>query len=67
MHSEKDGTDYKYNLRQGIQPQELSAFLLQKIKQDAEAFLDDKVEKTVITVPAYFNDNQRQATKMQER
>ena len=60
----KMGTDYKYNLRgKDYRPQELSAFLLQKIKQDAEAFLGDKVEKAVITVPAYFNDNQRQATK----
>ncbi len=60
----KMGTDYKYALRgKEYRPQELSAFLLQKIKQDAEAFLGDKVEKAVITVPAYFNDNQRQATK----
>jgi molecular chaperone DnaK len=60
----KMGTDYKYSLRgKEYRPQELSAFLLQKIKQDAEAFLGDKVEKAVITVPAYFNDNQRQATK----
>ncbi|HVE14572.1 MAG TPA: molecular chaperone DnaK, partial [Elusimicrobiota bacterium] len=42
---------------------QLSAFLLQKVKRDAESFLGDKVEKAVITVPAYFNDNQRQATK----
>src|SRR3989338_7475986 len=40
-----------------------SAFILQKIKRDAESFLGDKVEKAVITVPAYFNDAQRQATK----
>jgi len=60
----KMGTDYKYSLRgKDYKPQELSAFLLQKIKQDAEAFLGEKVEKAVITVPAYFNDNQRQATK----
>ena len=60
----KMGSDYKYNLRgKEYRPQELSAFLLQKIKQDAEAFLGEKVEKAVITVPAYFNDNQRQATK----
>jgi len=60
----KMGTDYKYSLRgKEYRPQELSAFLLQKIKQDAEAFLGDTVEKAVITVPAYFNDNQRQATK----
>ena len=44
-------------------PQQLSAFILQKVKRDAEAYLSDKVEKAVITVPAYFNDNQRQATK----
>jgi len=44
-------------------PQQLSAFLLQKVKLDAESFLGDTVEKAVITVPAYFNDNQRQATK----
>ncbi len=44
-------------------PQQLSAFVLQKVKEDAETFLGDKVEKVVITVPAYFNDNQRQATK----
>ncbi|MBI5223747.1 molecular chaperone DnaK [Candidatus Micrarchaeota archaeon] len=44
-------------------PQEISAFILQKIKRDSEAFLGEKVEKAVITVPAYFNDNQRQATK----
>src|SRR3989304_4378879 len=60
----KMGTDYKYSLRgKDYRPQELSAFLLQKIKRDAEAFLGEKVEKAVITVPAYFNDNQRQATK----
>lgn len=60
----KMGTDYKYSLRgKDYKPQELSAFLLQKIKQDAEAFLGEKVDKAVITVPAYFNDNQRQATK----
>ncbi len=60
----KMGTDYKYKLQgKDYRPQELSAFLLQKIKQDAEAFLGEKVEKAVITVPAYFNDNQRQATK----
>src|SRR5487761_2569200 len=60
----KMGTVNKYR-PQGKEytPQQLSAFLLQKIKRDAEAFLGDKVEKAVITVPAYFNDNQRQATK----
>ena len=44
-------------------PQQISAFLLQKIKRDAEAFLGEPVTKAVITVPAYFNDNQRTATK----
>src|SRR5580658_4665698 len=44
-------------------PQQISAFILQKIKEDAEAHLGEKVEKAVITVPAYFNDSQRQATK----
>lgn len=44
-------------------PQEVSAFILQKIKRDAESYLGEKVEKAVITVPAYFNDHQRQATK----
>ena len=61
----KMGTDHKYKGLGGKEytPQQLSAFLLQKVKEDAEAFLGDKVEKAVITVPAYFNDNQRQATK----
>jgi molecular chaperone DnaK len=60
----KMGTDFKYSI-DGKQytPQQLSAFLLQKIKSDAEAFLGTKIQKAVITVPAYFNDNQRQATK----
>ena len=44
-------------------PQQITAFILQKIKRDAEAFLGDKVDKAVLTVPAYFNDNQRTATK----
>jgi molecular chaperone DnaK len=60
----KMGTDYKYKLHgKEYTPQQLSAYLLQKIKRDAEAFIGEKVEKAVITVPAYFNDNQRQATK----
>jgi molecular chaperone DnaK len=60
----KMGTDYKVNIfGKEYTPQQISAFILQKIKRDAEAFLGDKVEKAVITVPAYFNDNQRQATK----
>ena len=60
----KMGTEYRYRLHgKEYTPQQLSAYLLQKIKRDAEAFLGEKVEKAVITVPAYFNDNQRQATK----
>ncbi len=60
----KMGTDYRYRLGdREFTPQQLSAFLLQKIKRDAEAFLGQEVKKAVITVPAYFNDNQRQATK----
>ncbi len=60
----KMGTDYKVTVRgKSFTPQQISAFILQKIKQDAEAFLGERVEKAVITVPAYFNDNQRQATK----
>ena len=60
----KMGENFKYNLRgQEFTPQQLSAFVLQKVKKDAEAFLGEPVEKAVITVPAYFNDNQRQATK----
>src|SRR5208283_880314 len=60
----KMGTDYKYKIfGKEYSPQELSAILLQKIKKDAEAFLGEAITKAVITVPAYFNDNQRQATK----
>ncbi|KAF5420678.1 MAG: molecular chaperone DnaK [Candidatus Methanomarinus sp.] len=60
----KMGTDHRVTIRdKSFTPQDISAFILQKIKQDAEAHLGDKVEKAVITVPAYFNDNQRQATK----
>ena len=60
----KMGTDYKYKANgKEYTPQQLSAFVLQKIKKDAEEFLGEKVEKAVITVPAYFDDNQRQATK----
>jgi molecular chaperone DnaK len=61
----KMGTDYRYRGPDGKEytPQQLSAFLLQKIKRDAEAFLGEKIQNAVITVPAYFNDNQRQATK----
>ena len=60
----KMGTGYLYKIYgKEYKPQELSAILLQKIKHDAEAFLGEEVRKAVITVPAYFNDNQRQATK----
>lgn len=60
----KMGTDFKFNIYgKQYTPQQISAFILQKIKKDAEAFLGETVDKAVITVPAYFNDNQRQATK----
>ncbi len=60
----KMGEDFKFKVYgKEYTPQQISAFILQKIKKDAEAFLGDKVEKAVVTVPAYFNDNQRQATK----
>jgi molecular chaperone DnaK len=60
----KMGTDYKYVVNnKEFTPQQLSAFILQKIKKDAEAYLGESITKAVITVPAYFNDNQRQATK----
>ena len=60
----KMGTDFKYKAHgKEYTPQQISAFILQKIKQDAEAYLGDKVTEAVITVPAYFNDAQRQATK----
>src|SRR5579883_113395 len=60
----KMGTDYKVRVYgKEYTPQQISAFILQNIRADAEAFLGEKVNKAVITVPAYFNDNQRQATK----
>ncbi|MFH1460802.1 MAG: molecular chaperone DnaK, partial [Patescibacteria group bacterium] len=60
----KMGTKEKYAINgKDYTPQQLSAFVLQKIKKDAEAFLGEPIQKAVITAPAYFNDSQRQATK----
>jgi molecular chaperone DnaK len=60
----KMGTDYKVNIYgKEYTPQQISAFILQKIKKDAETYLGGTITKAVITVPAHFNDNQRQATK----
>ncbi|MDJ0340372.1 molecular chaperone DnaK [Streptomyces sp. H10-C2] len=58
------GTDWKINVDgKDFNPQQMSAFILQKLKRDAEAYLGEKVQDAVITVPAYFNDSERQATK----
>ncbi|MBE6500886.1 MAG: molecular chaperone DnaK [Methanobrevibacter thaueri] len=58
------GTDHKVTVNgKQYSPQEISAFILQKIKKDAETFLGEPIQKAVITVPAYFDDNQRTATK----
>jgi chaperone protein DnaK len=60
----KMGSDEKVKaLGKEYTPQQISAFILQKIKKDAESYLGETIDKAVITVPAYFNDNQRQATK----
>lgn len=60
----KMGSDYKFKVHGAeYTPQQISAFILQKIKQDAENYLGDKIEEVVITCPAYFDDNQRTATK----
>ncbi|MCW4003542.1 MAG: molecular chaperone DnaK [Candidatus Bathyarchaeota archaeon] len=60
----KMGTDYKAHIYgKEYSPQQLSAFILQKIKKDAETYLGGSINKAVITVPAHFDDNQRQATK----
>ena len=60
----KMGSDFKFKVfGKEYTPQQISAFILQKIKQDAEAYLGDSVEEAVITCPAYFDDNQRTATK----
>ncbi len=60
----KMGTGEKINIRgKKYSPEQISAFILQKIKKDAEEFLSEKVSQAVITVPAYFDDDQRQATK----
>ncbi len=60
----KMGSDFMYKIHgKEYTPQQISSFILQKIKKDAELYLGQKVEKAVITVPAYFSDAQRQATK----
>ena len=60
----KMGTNEKITIHgKNYTPQQISAFILQKIKRDAETFLGETVTKCIITVPAHFNDNQRQATK----
>jgi molecular chaperone DnaK len=58
------GTNYRVNIDgKDFSPQEISAIILQKLKADAESYLGESVTEAVITVPAYFSDSQRQATK----
>ena len=60
----KMGQKFSYNIYgKNYTPQQISSFILQKIKRDAEEFIGEKITKAVVTVPAYFNDDQRQATK----
>jgi Molecular chaperone len=59
----KNGDAWVEANKQQYAPSEISSFILRKLKEDAEAYLGEKVEKAVVTVPAYFNDAQRQATK----
>jgi molecular chaperone DnaK len=60
----KMGTDFKFKVYgKEYTPQQISSFILQKIKRDSESYIGETVDKAVITAPAYFNDNQRQATK----
>merc|ERR1711871_1782908 len=63
MGSAKNGDAWVQANGQDYAPSEVSSFILRKLKEDAEGFLGEKVDKAVITVPAYFNDAQRQATK----
>ena len=61
------GTDWKIRVdEKSFTAQQISAFILQKLKRDAEAYLGEKVTDAVITVPAYFSDSERQATKEAE-
>ena len=61
--SAKNGDAWVEVNKKQYAPSEVSSFILRKLKEDAESYLGEKVEKAVITVPAYFNDAQRQATK----